>query len=91
MDNSESIVLNDAVPNPFAEQTTITFNLPESVVKAQMLFYDAQGRLIKAVDLESRGAGQLNVFADDLSNGIYSYALVADGQLIDTKQMVKSK
>lgn len=89
--NVNSIVLNQNVPNPFAEQTTITYHLPESVVKAQMLFYDAQGKLIKAVDLESRGAGQLNVFADDLSNGIYSYALVADGQVIDTKQMVKTK
>jgi len=89
--NSQSIVLNQNVPNPFAEQTTITYHLPESVVKAQILFYDAQGKLIKAVDLDSRGEGQLNVFADDLSNGIYSYALVADGQVIDTKQMVKSK
>ncbi len=89
--NSHSIVLQQNVPNPFAEQTTISFLLPESVVKAQMLFYDAQGKLIKAVDLEGRGAGQLNVFADDLSNGVYSYALVADGQVIDTKQMVKTK
>lgn len=89
--NSESIVLNQNVPNPFAEQTTITYHLPESVVKAQMMFYDVNGKLIQVVDLDGRGAGQLNVFADDLSNGIYSYALVADGQVIDTKQMVKSK
>ncbi len=89
--NSESIVLNQNVPNPFAEQTTITYRLPESVVKAQMMFYDMNGKLIQVVDLDGRGAGQLNVFADDLSNGIYTYALVADGQVIDTKQMVKSK
>ncbi len=91
LNNSESIVLNQNVPNPFAEQTTITYILPESVVKAQMLFYDAQGKLIRAIDLDGRGQAQINVFADDLSNGIYSYALVADGQVIDTKQMVKSK
>jgi len=56
-----------------------------------MMFYDVNGKLIQVVDLDGRGQGQLNVFADDLSNGIYSYALVADGQVIDTKQMVKSK
>lgn len=89
--NATSIVLNQNVPNPFAEQTVISYYLPESTVKAQMLFYDANGKLIKVVDLEGRGQGQLNVFADDLSNGIYSYALVADGQIADSKTMVKTK
>jgi hypothetical protein len=90
LSNSESIVLNQNTPNPFAEQTTITYNLPQSVQKAQLLFYDANGKLIKAVDLNERGKGQINVFANDLSNGIYSYALVVDGQIIDTKRMVKT-
>jgi hypothetical protein len=89
--NSESIGLDQNIPNPFAEQTTITYNLPQSVVKAQLLFYDANGKLIKAVDLTERGKGQINVFANDLSNGIYSYALVVDGQIIDTKRMVKTE
>ncbi len=89
--NAESVVLNQNVPNPFAEQTTITYNLPESVKKAQLLFYDASGKLIKAVDLEGRGNGQINVFANDLSNGIYSYALVVDGQVANTKRMVKTQ
>jgi hypothetical protein len=89
--NATSIVLNQNVPNPFAEQTVISYYLPESTVKAQMLFYDVNGKLIKAVDLEGRGHGQLNVFADDLSSGIYSYALVADGHIADSKTMVKSK
>lgn len=90
LSNDGSIVLNQNVPNPFAEQTTINYFLPENVVRAQMLFYDATGKLIKAVELEGKGKGQLNVFADDLSNGIYSYALVVDGQVIDTKRMVKT-
>lgn len=91
LNNATNVVLNQNVPNPFAEQTAITYFLPESAKKAQMLFYDAQGKLIQAVDLESRGNGQLNVFADDLTNGIYSYALVVDGEVKDTKQMVKAK
>lgn len=89
--NSESVVLNQNVPNPFAEQTTITYYLPESAVRAQLLFYDATGKLIKAIDVTGRGNGQVNVFADDLSNGIYSYALVVDGQVADTKKMVKTQ
>ena len=91
LSDKDAVVLNQNVPNPFAEQTIITYYLPESVVKAQLLFYDAAGKLIKSVDLNGRGEGQVNVFADDLSNGIYSYALVADGQIADSKKMIKSK
>ena len=36
-----------------------------------------------------RGEGQLSVFAEDLSSGTYTYALVADGQVVDTKRMIK--
>jgi len=88
----QSIILNQNVPNPFAEQTTITFNLTEGVQKAQMLFYNLEGKLIKAEDISNKaGKGQVNVFANDLTNGIYSYTLVVDGKIIDTKRMVKQK
>jgi trimeric autotransporter adhesin len=83
------IVLNQNVPNPFAEQTTITYNIPQQFQFAQLLFYDVNGRIIKAVDVKQTGRGQLNVFANDLSNGIYSYTLVIDGNIIETKKMVK--
>ncbi len=87
--SNKSIILNQNVPNPFAEQTTITYNIDEDFSKAQILFYDANGKLIQTTDITTTGAGQLNVFADDLSSGIYSYVLVVDGKIIDTKKMVK--
>ena len=89
--DGQSIVLEQNVPNPFAEQTTINYYLPDNVVKAQMLFYNAQGILIQSVDLNERGKGSLNVFAQDLSNGIYTYTLVADGKVIETKKMLKQQ
>ncbi|HYG50248.1 MAG TPA: T9SS type A sorting domain-containing protein, partial [Flavobacteriales bacterium] len=71
---------------------TITYALPTGVQKAQMLFYNADGRLINSVDLDNKqGKGQLNVFANDLTNGVYTYTLVVDGKIIDTKRMVKNK
>jgi hypothetical protein len=33
--------------------------------------------------------GQLNVFASDLSTGVYTYSLVADGRAVMTKKMMK--
>ena len=91
LSDKNTIVLNQNVPNPFAERTTISYNLPENVTKAQLLFYDNKGTLINAQDISTRGAGVFNVFASDLSSGSYSYALVVDGKIIDTKTMVKTK
>jgi hypothetical protein len=83
------IVLNQNVPNPFAEHTVITYNIPENTGTAQMLFYNIEGQLIKAVDITAKGKGQLNVFANDLSSGIYTYSLVVDGQVTEAKKMIK--
>ena len=85
----QAIVLDQNVPNPFAEQTTINYFLTDDVNKAQMLFYNASGTLIKSVELTQRGQGQLNVFAQDLTNGMYTYTLVVDGNIFATKKMVK--
>ncbi|MFN4233520.1 MAG: T9SS type A sorting domain-containing protein [Bacteroidia bacterium] len=63
--------------------------LPDNVKKAQILFYNAEGKLINSVELSQKGKGQLNVFAVDLSTGIYTYTLVIDGKAIDSKRMIK--
>ncbi len=89
LNNARSIVLDQNVPNPFAETTTINFSIPESVQRAQIHFYDASGNLIKTVDINERGDGKINVFAQDLSSGVYTYSLVADGKHIASKRMVK--
>ena len=89
--DGQAIVLDQNVPNPFAEQTTINYFLPENVVRAQLLFYNVSGKLIQSVDLNEKGKGSLNVFSSDLSNGIYTYTLVVDGKIIETKKMVKQQ
>lgn len=89
LSDAQAIVLEQNVPNPFAEQTTINYFLPENVTKAQMLFYNAQGKLIQSVELSQKGKGSINVFAQDLSSGIYTYTLVADGKIVETKKMIK--
>lgn len=88
--DGESIILEQNVPNPFAEQTTINYTIPETVAKAQIHFYNQNGQLINTIDIDERGNGQINVFASDLSSGIYTYTLVADGQVVATKRMVKN-
>jgi hypothetical protein len=89
LSDSKAVVLDQNVPNPFAESTVIRFHIPASVVKAQLHFYDAAGKLVNTIEVNGRGDGQISVFAQDLSSGTYTYALVADAQVIDTKRMIK--
>lgn len=89
LSDKDAIVLNQNVPNPFAEQTTITYNVPVSVGKAQLIFFNTNGQVIQTVDIKTRGKGKVNVFASDLSSGLYNYTLVADGKVIDSKKMVR--
>jgi hypothetical protein len=91
LSDAQNIVLDQNVPNPFAERTVISYYLPENIKSAQMLFHNEQGKLINTVEVSSRGSGQLNVYGADLSSGIYTYTLVADGNIIDTKRMIKTE
>jgi hypothetical protein len=89
LNNKDAIILDQNVPNPFAEQTVINFSIPATVAKAQLHFYSAEGKLMQSVDVKDRGLGSITVFGSDLSSGTYTYSLVADGIVVATKRMVK--
>ncbi len=89
LSDKDVIVLNQNVPNPFAEQTVITYNIPEKYNFAQIIFKTIEGKIIRTIDIDKKGQGRLNVFANDLSNGLYLYTLIVDGKIIDSKKMVK--
>jgi len=91
LENKLAIVLNQNVPNPFREQTTISFQIPESVKEAKIVFIDNLGNILKQVEIQERGCGELLVYAYDLSAGNYTYYLVADGMTIESKKMVLTK
>src|ERR1700756_894329 len=84
LSDADVVVLNQNQPNPFAEQTVINYSIPQNASSAQILFYDLNGKQIKAQTINTKGKGVLNVYANDLSNGTYSYTLVVDGKVIDT-------
>lgn len=86
---SDMIVLNQNVPNPFAEQTTISYIIPDYIENAQIIFYDMNGKMLKTHIVKTRGEGRLTIYADDLSSGVYSYTLFVDGIVHETKKMIK--
>jgi hypothetical protein len=89
--SSKTIVLNQNQPNPFQEQTTITYFIPENTKNVKIIFTDSKGYVLKEIEINETGKGQLNVYAQDLSSGTYTYTLVADGVTIDSKKMVCTK
>jgi hypothetical protein len=89
-DKNQAILYN-AYPNPFTETTTIKFFIPGTVSSAYITFYDEYGNELKKTAIAQTGAGQIEISSSHLSAGIYSYSLTIDGNLIDTKRMVKVK
>ncbi|MBL4652865.1 MAG: tail fiber domain-containing protein [Flavobacteriales bacterium] len=91
LSDPRTIVLDQNTPNPFREQTTISWFVPENVGEAKIILINNNGTVIKEVNVEERGYGSMKVYAYDLSAGIYNYSLLVDGELIETKKMMRVK
>ena len=94
--NEIAASLNDAklyqnAPNPWNSETVIRYSLPQSVSRADIYIYDMQGAQLKCIPAQGRGESQVTLTASDLKAGMYLYALVADGALVDSKQMILTK
>jgi len=87
---NEGLDLQQNQPNPFNNNTTITFYLNESE-SARLIILDTNGRLVKQFEGFETGYNEIRVVADDLGgNGIYYYQLVTKNATI-TKKMVLIK
>ncbi len=75
-------------PNPFSQNTTIGYYLPANVVNAAIYIYNLQGAQIQANTVSDRGNGSMVISGNSLAAGMYIYALITDGTLIDTKRMI---
>lgn len=83
------VVLNQNQPNPFAEQTLISYYVPQKFSKAQLIFTTSDGKNLKVVEIMQAGYGEVRVFATDLSSGVYNYSLLIDNTVIETKKLIK--
>ena len=78
-------------PNPFTESTLIQCDVAETVVNADLYIYDMNGKQIDTYPITERGATSITIEGRSLEAGMYLYALIADGQVIDTKRMILTK
>ena len=84
-------VLEQNDPNPFTQTTVVRYTLPESVKSAFLYIYDLNGTQIDQKTLQDRGKSSVTLEAGSLAPGMYLYALVTDGKVIDTKRMIITK
>lgn len=89
---AEQIILYQNEPNPFNGTTVIRYYIPENMQHdAFMAFYDAYGKEIKNVKIGESGFGKIEVNAQNVAAGIYTYSLLVNGRVVDTKKMIKNK
>ena len=84
-------ILDQNIPNPFNTTTTIGFYLPNTVNAATIYVYDMNGVQLKSYPITERGKGNVIIQGSELIAGMYLYALIVDGEVIDTKRMILTK
>ena len=78
-------------PNPFSEATEIKMSLPETTREAHVRVYNLEGKELKNIQVEERGEASIKISANDLSAGMYLYALIIDGKVVDTKRLILTR
>ena len=78
-------------PNPFTESTIIRVDVAEGVTTANLYIYNMNGEQITEYPITERGTTSVTIDGGSLSAGMYLYALIVDGQVIDTKRMILTK
>lgn len=78
-------------PNPFSERTVIRVDVAEGVTTADLYIYNMNGEQITEYPITERGATSVTIDGGILNAGMYLYALIVDGQVIDTKRMILTK
>ncbi len=53
-----------------------------------LCIYDLNGTQLKCYNINQTGDGEQQISAYELVAGIYIYALIVDGQMVESKQMV---
>lgn len=89
--SGENIVLYQNEPNPFEGHTAIRYFLPNRIGSAFIVFHNEFGIEIKRLEILEKGFGRIEATTEELSSGIFTYSLVVDGNVIDTKKMVNVK
>jgi len=77
-------------PNPFYEQTSIPYFIPETAKNAYIKIINTDGKVVKFYPLEAFGSGEL-LISEQLKKGLYFGLLYIENELIDSQKLIVLK
>jgi hypothetical protein len=83
--NGYSIEQN--VPNPFSDKTSIRFQLAPGVETATLSIFNLNGTFVKDYTLEGN-SGEVEILASEIGKGMFIYSLNQNGQEIISRRMM---
>ncbi len=89
--SSDNAKLFQNQPNPVNGNSTIQVYLPSTVKSATLEITSAAGVVLKKITISERGNSQVIVDGADFASGNYTYSLLVDGKVIDSKTMIMTK
>ncbi len=82
--------LSVPAPNPAAEHTEISYQLPEGTRSAYLTISNMTGLQVAKTALDTH-AGSLIINTSNLQDGVYLYSLIINNSIVSTKKLVIRK
>ncbi len=89
--DEKKMYLNQNRPNPFEESTIISYwvESPVQYDHAEIVILDVNGKIVEHIDTApQQGMNEVLYHHGYGVSGVYSYALVIDGRVVDQKRMI---
>lgn len=90
IDVRRDILLEQNSPNPFSDNTTIVYFIPEGITgKVELVIADASGnQVLQRFAARLNTPDKITVSARDLQPGVYLYGVTVNGSIITSKKMM---
>ncbi|MCM1224682.1 MAG: tail fiber domain-containing protein [Lachnospiraceae bacterium] len=86
---ADQTALMQNMPNPFSESTVIEYTLPAKAKSATLHIYSNTESLVRSYSLPTGDRkGSITVESYSLTPSVYTYSLITDGKIFDSKRMV---
>lgn len=88
---ADGVSLQQNTPNPFYQSTVIKYSLPARFSSARIIITNSSGNTVIQHNVSVQEQGLFTLNAGTLASGTYHYALVIDGNIVNTKTMMLNK
>lgn len=78
----------DVYPNPLNNSATISYTIPFTCTKAEVVVYDLTGKRIISLPIEQKGSGYLQFNSSVIGKGVYMFTLIIDNAVMDYRKVI---